>query len=333
VTGPFRVGVTRDIRRPKGGAFYPLDALAASPDVSWEFLTEDVENLEGGHVDGYDAVIVATPRVSAATFTCSEPPLLFARLGVGYDRVDVPACTARGALVTITPESVRRPMATAAILFMLALAHRLPEKDRLLRSGRWELFSHVGRGLQGRVLGVLGLGGIGREICRLAEPFELQRIATDPYAAPLPGVQLVELETLLKKSDFLCVSCPLTDETRYVIAADQLSLMKREAYLINIARGPIVDQHALTVALTEKRIAGAALDVFEQEPIASDDPLLQLDNVILTPHGIGRTDQLIAATGRSACESALAVAAGRAPRHIVDPAALDHPRLKARIRR
>lgn len=225
MSGPFRIGVTCDIRTPKGGTFYPLDTLAGSPEVSWEFLAEDAENLEGVHVDGYDAVIVATPRVSAVTLSCSAPPLLFARLGVGYDRVDVHACTASGALVTITPQSLRRPMATAAVLFMLALAHRLPEKDRLLRSGRWELFSHVGRGLRGRTLGVLGLGGIGREICRLAEPFELRRIATDPYAAPLADVQLVDLETLLKESDFLCVSCPLTDETRHVIAAEQLSLM------------------------------------------------------------------------------------------------------------
>jgi D-3-phosphoglycerate dehydrogenase len=311
---------------------YSLGSLDEQPALSWEFIADDVDELEAHHVGGYDALIVGSTRVSLATLDCPDPPLLLARLGVGYDRIDMAACTSRGVLVTITPDGVRRPMATAAIAFMLALAHQLVPKDRAVRSDDWGRFSHIGTGLTDRVLGILGLGRIGREVCRLAEPFELRRIACDPYADALDGVALVDLETLMRESDFLCVTCPLTDETRRLVGAPQLSLMKRSAFLINIGRGPIVDQSALTVALAEGHIAGAALDVFEQEPIAPDDPLLQLDNVILSPHGIGRTDQSLEGSGRNACESVRAIAEGRRPAHIVNPAALDHPRVRARIR-
>ena len=324
--------MTRDVRASDDSSMYSLGSLDEQPALSWEFIADDVDELEAHHVGGYDAVIVGSSRVSLATLDCPEPPLLLARLGVGYDRIDMAACTSRGVLVTITPDGVRRPMATAAIAFMLALAHQLVPKDRAVRSANWGRFSHIGTGLRDRVLGILGLGGIGREICRLAEPFELRRIASDPYADALDGVELVDLETLMRESDFLCVTCPLTDETRRLVGAPQLSLMKRSAFLINIGRGPIVDQSALTVALAEGHIAGAALDVFEQEPIAPDDPLLQLGNVILSPHGIGRTDQSLEGSGRSACDSVRAIAEGRKPAHIVNPAALDHPRVRARIR-
>jgi len=327
VNSPFRVGVTRDVRMPDGTCFYPLDALDRAG-VAWEFLADDAGELAAAHVDGFDAVIVSSPHVTPATVAGAEPPLLFARLGVGYDNVDVAACTAAGSLVAVTPDSVRRPMASAAMAFILALAHRVVEKDSQVRSGGWERFTPVGTGLAGRTLGVIGLGSIGRDLCGLAEPFFLRRVAADPYCPPLEGVELLDLDSLLRTADFVCVTCLLTDETRGLLDARRLALMKPGAFLVNIARGPIVDQRALTEILTDRRIAGAALDVFEQEPIAPDDPLLALDNVLLAPHGIGRTDELVAAGGRSVCENVLAIAGGGPPRFVVNPGALEHPRLR-----
>ena len=141
----------------------------------------------------------------------------------------------------------------------------------------------MGVGLVGRTLGSLGIGNIGAEVFRLAKPFDMSFIAHDPYADPKVagelGIELVGLEELFREADLLSVSCPLDDETRHIVNAERLALMKPTAYLINTARGPIVDQKALTEALQEGRIAGAGLDVFEQEPIRPDDPILKLDNV------------------------------------------------------
>jgi D-3-phosphoglycerate dehydrogenase len=222
-------------------------------------------------------------------------------------------------------------MASSAMALVLALAHRLFQKDRHLRAGGWERFRDVGVGLRGRTLGIVGLGNVGRELVHLVRPFEPRILAADPYAAPPDGVELVELEQLLREADFVCLTCPLTAETRHLMNAERLALMKPTAFLVNIARGPIVDQAALTRTLQERRIAGAALDVFEQEPISADDPLIALDNVILTPHAVCLTDESFVLTGRNACENVLALAQGRVPRDIVNKAALDHPRLKARL--
>jgi phosphoglycerate dehydrogenase-like enzyme len=325
----FRVGVTVDIRGDDGSPVFDLGLLDDAEEVQWQFLGEDVRELTASDVSGYEAVIVFSPSVSAATLETDEPPILLARLGVGYDRVDVDACTQRGVLLTVTPDGVRRPMAAAAMCFILALAHRVLEKDRHVRSGRWARFLHPGTGLRGRTLGLLGLGNVGQDLICLLEPFEMRLLANDPYIDnPPTGVELGSLEKLIREADFLVVLCPLTDETRHLIDARRLAQMKRSAFLINIARGPIVDQAALTDALRARRIAGAALDVFEQEPIDPADPLLSLDNVILAPHAIGVTDEIFRGSGRSACRSVLAAADGRVPEHVVNPEALAHPRLQ-----
>jgi phosphoglycerate dehydrogenase-like enzyme len=326
----FRVGVTRDVRKDDGSLWYDLAPLEEAG-IGWEFLPKHGGELSRDVVAPYDAVIVFAPRVTAATVAGQGRLVLVARLGVGYDTVDVEACTANGVLLTITPDGIRRPMASSAMALVLALAHRLFQKDRLVRAGRWERFEHVGMGLRGRTLGIIGLGNVGRELTVLARPFELRLIATDPYATAPEDVELVELEQLLREADFVCVSCPLTEETRHLIDSERLALMKPTAFLINIARGPIVDQTALTRVLRERRIAGAALDVFEEEPTAQDDPLLSLDNVILTPHAICLTDEHFVLTGRSACANVLSVARGLVPRDVVNPAALEHPRLLGKL--
>jgi phosphoglycerate dehydrogenase-like enzyme len=330
VSDGFRVGVTRDVRREDGSRWYDFDLLEEAG-IGWEFLPEHSRELPPEVVAPYDAVMVFSPRVTAATVEGQKRLSLIARLGVGYDSVDVDACTANGVLLTISPDGIRRPMACSGIALILALAHRLFQKDRHVRAAGWERFQNVGVGLRNRTLGIVGLGTVGRELSVLARPFELRIVAADPYATPVEGVELIGLDELLREADFVCLTCPLTAETRHLINAERLALMKPTAFLINIARGPIVDQAALTRVLQERRIAGAALDVFEREPIEPDDPLLALDNVILTPHAVCLTDELFALTGRNACENVLAVAQGRVPRDVVNREALEHPRLKTRL--
>jgi D-3-phosphoglycerate dehydrogenase len=236
-------------------------------------------------------------------------------------------------LLTICPDAVRRPVAAAALTYILALSHKLLIKDRLTRAGRWsEKLDHNGMGLTDRKLGIIGFGNIGRELAVLTKPLGMRIQAADPWvsdeAARAAGVELLSLEDLLRTSDFVCITCALTDATRHLVNAERLQLMKPGAYLINVARGAIVDQGALTECLQEGRIAGAGLDVFDPEPIAASDPLLALENVIVSPHALCWTDECFQLMGRSAVRSVLDVAAGLVPSHVVNREALVHPRLK-----
>jgi phosphoglycerate dehydrogenase-like enzyme len=238
--------------------------------------------------------------------------------------------------VTITPDAVRRPLAVAAMTLVLALSQRLVIRDRLTRAGGWfESASRPGTGLVGRTLGAIGLGNVGRELMRIVEPFEMRRLASDPNVpdsvARSVGTELVDLETLLGESDFVVILCPLTDETRGLINAARIGLMRPSAFLVNVARGPIVDQAALTRALHAGRIQGAGLDVFEREPVDPNDPLLALDNVILSPHSLSSTDQCLHGCGESAARSIVHVAAGRVPPHVVNRTVLDDERLQRRL--
>lgn len=333
-----RVGLTRDFLRKDGTLAFDigLDALAGHPEIRWEFLSRGAPELGCEDVRGYDAVVVLAPRVTAQTLEGADRLAIIARFGVGYDTVDVDACTRHGVVLTITPDGVRRPVATSAMTYILALSHKLLIKDRLTREGRWaEKIDHLGMGLTERVLGLIGLGNIGREVCRLARPFDLRIIAYDPHVdretAASVGAKLVELDDLLRTADFVCICAALTDESRHLIDAGRLALMKPTAHLINVARGPIVDQAALTKVLQEGRIRGAGLDVFEQEPPNPNDPLFTLDNVIVSPHGICWTDECFSAMGRSAWTSILDLMAGRAPKYVVNRAVLSHPRLRERL--
>jgi D-3-phosphoglycerate dehydrogenase len=261
-----------------------------------------------------------------------------ARFGVGYDNVDVLACTANNVMLTITPDGVRRPVASSVLAFLLALAHRLPTKDRLTREGRWsERLDYMGHGLIGKTLGVIGLGNIGREVFRLAAPLDMRHVGHDPLVTPAQaaasGIQWLPLDELLATADYVVICCALTKETEHLLNAARLEQMKPTAFLINVARGPIVDQAALTHVLQQRKIAGAALDVFEQEPIDPRDPLIMLDNVILAPHAICWTDECFLNNGRSAIRSVLDYASGRAPQFVVNRDVLDQPAMQAKLAR
>ncbi len=333
----FRVALSRDFLTPDGRLGWGdigLDQLDAAPGVSWTFLPEDHAELPPGSLADTDALILLGSRLGAPALDGAERLRVVARFGVGYDNVDVDACTASGVPVTITPDGVRRPVAASALALVLALAHRLAAKDALVRTGRWnDRLDHMGTGLTGRTLGLVGWGNIGQEISRLVAPLGMSQLAHDPYlpveAARSAGVEPVALDELLSRSDFVVITCALTEQTRHLIDAERLALMRPTAYLVNVARGPIIVQSALTEALRTGRIAGAALDVFEPEPPAPDDPLLGLDNVLLTPHAACWTDELARGNGTSAIRAVLAVAGGCRPEHVVNPAALDHPRARA----
>jgi D-3-phosphoglycerate dehydrogenase len=337
----FHVGLTRDFLMTDGTLAFGdigLDLLDRTPGVKHEFLAENTRELTAAQVRDYDAILVLAPRVSAATLTGADRLTVLARFGVGYDTVDVDACTANGVLLTITPDGVRRPVATSVMAFILALGHKVFAKDRITREGRWgEKLAMMGTGLVGKTLGIVGFGNIGREVARLAKPFDLRIVAADPYVsreqAAAAGAELVDLDTLMRTADFVSVNCNLSDETRHLIDARRLALMKSTAFLINTARGPVVDEPALVTVLGARRIAGAALDVFEQEPADPANPLFALDNVILAPHAICWTDECFLNNGRSAIQSILDVAAGRLPRHIVNRAVADSEHLQAKLRR
>jgi D-3-phosphoglycerate dehydrogenase len=322
----FRIGITRDTLREDGTSIFDPRALELfdREHLEWEFVHDNVRELTAAHAAAYDALCVLNPRVTAATVSGPDRRLqIVARMGVGYDSVDVAACTANGVILTNTPDGVRRPVATSILLLILALSHKLLAKDRITRAGRWaETTMHMGVGLSGKTVGSIGVGNIGSELFRLLAPLNLVHIGYDPYAktedAEKLRVRLTDKDTVLRESDFVCINTPLTPETRHMIGERELSLMKPTAYLINTARGPIVEEKALHAALADRRIAGAALDVFEQEPIGADHPFVGLDNVIVTPHSICWTDEFFRNNAESAFRSVVAVARGETPAFVVN---------------
>ena len=322
----FRIGITRDTLREDGTSIFDPLALEIfdREHLQWEFLHENVRELTAAHAAAYEALCVLNPRVTAATVSGPDRRVqIVARMGVGYDSIDVAACTANGVILTNTPDGVRRPVATSILLLILALSHKLLTKDRITRAGRWaETTMHMGVGLTGKTVGSIGLGNIGSELFRLLAPLNLVHIAYDPYAkredAEKLRVRLTDKDTVLRESDFVCINTPLTPETRHMIGERELSQMKPTACLINTARGPIVEEKALHAALAGRRIAGAALDVFEQEPIGAAHPFVGLDNVILTPHSICWTDEFFRNNAESAFRSVVAVARGETPTFVVN---------------
>jgi phosphoglycerate dehydrogenase-like enzyme len=336
----FRVALSGDFRKADGSPTFPdfdLTPLLTAKNVETVYL-DNASPLKGEQLEDFDALILLAHRFDATSVPKSGRLAVVARFGVGYDTVDVKACTANDIALVITPDGVRRPVAVSILTFILALTGKLMVKDQLARMGgpgfaaRGE---HMGVGLVGKVLGSLGVGNIGAEMFRLAKPFDMKFIAHDPFAdkavAAELGIELVSLEELFARSDILCVNCPLTPETHHIVNAERLALMKPTAYFINTARGPIVDQKALTKVLQERKIAGAGLDVFEQEPTDPNDPLLKLDNIIAAPHALCWTDQCFAGNGAADVKAVLDAMKGQLPRGIVNREVTDRPGFKAKL--
>ncbi len=329
----FRVGFSADFLN-QGRLAFPdigLSLLQDCPGLEVEFIPDYKPAYTPDQLSGYDVVISLKPRVTVESLEGITRLCAIGRCGVGYDNVDLQACTERDIAVYITPQGVVRPMAESIVLLVLAVSHRLAQKDRLIRAGKWvESTQRLGQEPRDRVIGTIGFGNIAREALRLLSHFSPSRLlAFDPLVNSEVfaenGVEPVTLDALLSQSDYVLVNCPLLPQTRNLIGARELALMKPEAYLINTARGPIINEEALIQVLQAGRIAGAALDVFEKEPLPETSPLIALDNVLLTSHSIGWTFELFRDMGRLDCEGALAVARGEAPQNVVNREVLTRP--------
>jgi phosphoglycerate dehydrogenase-like enzyme len=336
----FRIGLTHDFLAADGQLAMGdigLGLLRDARGVSVEYLDEYLPEATAKQIRGFDAMISTLPQFTERTLKDHNLRLsILARFGVGYDMVDTRALTNHDVVLTITPDGVRRPVASGIVALILSLAHQLPRKDRLLREGRWkEKLDIKSFGLTGRTLGSVGLGNIALELFRLIKPFEMVHLASDPIvkgeAVRDLGIELVDLETLFRKSDFVCVNCPLAPETRHLIGNRELSWMKPTAFFINTSRGPIVDQAALYGILRDRRIRGAALDVFEQEPIPPNDPLLECEDLILTPHSLCWTDECFRLMGESAIRSVLQVLQGEVPKYAVNREVFERPGMLAKL--
>lgn len=281
--------------------------------------------------DADGAMIGVLPLTDAEVLEACPRLKVVSRAGVGVDSIDLPAATRLGILACNTPGVNTTEVADHAMALLLALTRRVREFDAEVKAGRWSTHTQevraLGAGLRriaGSTVGIVGLGAIGRAFATRIRGFGPFRvIASDPYvpqtAADLYGVELVSLEELLTVSDFITVHTPATEETRHLFSGEAFERMKPSAMLINCARGPIVDAEALHIALTSGQIAAAALDVTESEPIDAEDPLLGLDNLIITPHVAGGSPVTAVEGSRRQAENVLMVLTGRAPHHIANP--------------
>ena len=328
----FVVALTADFFDSAGRPKFPdlgLSVFDGQARLEHRTLAEHRPQLGSDQIGDANGVIVLTPAVTAETVSHAADLLAIGRFGVGYDSVNVPACTAADVAVFITPGAVDRPVAEATVGWMMALTHHVRAKDRLVRTGQWDERSrYMGCELRERTLGVIGLGGIARATIKLLSGFGMHRpLAFDPLVDPTvaegTGVRLVALDALLREADFVSIHCPLSDKTRGLIGPRELALMKPSAYLINTARGGIVDEDALYDSLQSGRIAGAAIDCFAQEPVTTPHRLGGLDNVLLAPHSIAWTAELFRDIGRMVCQGMLDLSRGRQPKGVVNPAVFD----------
>lgn len=335
----FLVGVTPDFAVEAKGLYESqLASKLTAAGIEWELMPELPGNaVTPAIADRYDAIFALASWFRADGIAGCRRLAVVARWGVGYDRIDTEAFTENGIALAITPNAVRTPVAEAIFTLMLAVAKNLRLQDQVTRAGKWRGdLPRMGVNLRGRVLGSVGCGNIGKEMFRLAKPFGFSRlIACDPFLTQGQvddlGVELVSLDTVMSESDFVTVNAFLNEETKGLIGERELRLMKPNAFLINTARGPIVDQAALIRLLQDRAIAGAGIDVYETEPPPPDLPLLALDNVIVTPHALPWTEEIARDNSLEACDNILAVWRGEVPPGLVNRAVTANPLFQEKL--
>lgn len=323
--GKWKVFVTRRI--PEVG----LKKLERETDMEvWEEETPPPREVLKEKIRDCDGILaLLTDKMDGEVMDCAPKLRIISNYAVGYDNIDVEEATRRGIMVTNTPGVLTETTADLAFALILATARRIVEADKYTRSGQWKTWGPMlllGQDVYGATLGIIGLGRIGSAVARRAKGFDMKVIYYDAKrnekAEEELGVEYRDLHTLLQEADIVTIHTPLTKETHHMIGEKELSLMKPTAILVNTARGPIVDQKALYKVLKERRIFGAGLDVYEKEPIDKDDPLLELDNVVLLPH-IGSAS--VATRGKMAImavENLLAGLRGEVPPNLVNPEVL-----------
>ncbi len=352
----FNLQLTGDLCKADGTpvADLALDLLETSPFIRVGFIRDHMprpddptyqENvysmqLTAQHIAEADAVVVSRPWVKASVFANGADNLVaIARAGIGYDKIDLKACTANDVVVFNSPLGMKHATASAALLFILGLSKRYPLQDRIVRTKGWaRQLEAVGDDLAGLTLGIVGFGHTGQELARLIAPFGMRIISYSPHADPAVArrfnVTLVDrLDRLLQEADYVSLHGRLNDTTRGMIGERELGLMKRTAFLVNVARGEMVDEHALVRFLRERRIAGAGLDVFEVEPLPQTSPLLELENVMLAPHFLTATTQASRATCEGFIRGILRVAHGMVPDYVLNPEVLERPGFRRKLGR
>ncbi|HEY1189311.1 MAG TPA: phosphoglycerate dehydrogenase [Gemmata sp.] len=316
--------VPREVARFADRFRQPLDAagldVVALPPAEANLPTES-ELLEA--LDGVEAVVAGSEAYNPRVFGAHPQLRVIARVGVGYDAVDLAAATAAGAAVTIAPGTNQGSVAEHAFALMLGFTRHIPARHAALSSGGWNRLMSLP--LRGQTLGLAGLGRIGKAVATRARAFEMKVLAFDPFPdtafCAAHGIELVSFEHLLGASDFLSLHLPLSAETRHVIRASTIAQMKSGAVLVNTSRGGLVCEADLIPALRDGRLGGAVLDVFEEEPTPADNPLRALPNVVLTPHAAGVDTRSLEDMARSAAEAVASLRRGEWPTEkVVNPA-------------
>jgi len=265
-------------------------------------------------------------KIDAEVFNAAPRLKIVSQLAVGFDNIDIPEATKRGIYVTNTPEVLTDTTADFAWALLMALARRVIEADKYVRTGQWKVGWHpdmmAGRDIYNATIGVVGAGRIGYAVAKRATGFSMKILFYDVVPRPEIekdfGAKKVDLDTLLRESDFVSIHVPLMKETQHLINEQKLKLMKKTAYLINNSRGPVVDEKALYKALKEGWIAGAGLDVFEQEPTPVDNPLLKLDNVAVAPHISSASIETRSKMGEMVAENLVAFFEGKKPPNLLN---------------
>jgi len=277
------------------------------------------------HVDALATLL--SDQIDAEVFDAAPNLKIVAQMAVGFDNIDVNEATKRGIYVTNTPGVLTETTADFAWTLLMAVARRVVEADKYVRTGKWKVSWHPmmlqGRDVYGTTIGIVGLGRIGCAIAKRAKGFDMTVLYHDVIRRPdfekEYNIKFTQLDMLFQKADFVTINVPLTKETYHLVDEKKLKLMKKTAYLINNARGPIVDEKALYKALKEGWIAGAALDVFEQEPTPAQNPLLKLDNVVAAPHISSASYETRSRMAEMVAENLVAFFEGKTPPNLVNP--------------
>jgi len=317
-----KVYVTREL--PESG----LKIIRAHFDAEvWPEYAPPPKKVIIEKVKNVDALVsLLSDKIDAEVFDAAPKLKIVSQMAVGFDNIDVQEATKRGIYVTNTPEVLTDTTADFAWALLMAVARRVVEADRYVRTGQWKVGWHpsmfLGRDVHGATIGIVGAGRIGYAVAKRAKGFDMKILYYDVIPRPEMekelGAKRVDLGTLLEESDFVSIHVPLLKETYHMINAEKLKRMKKTAYLINNARGPIVDEKALYEALKERRIAGAGLDVFEQEPTPVDNPLLKLDNVVVAPHISSASYETRSRMAEIVAENLIAFFEGKKPPNLIN---------------
>jgi len=273
-----------------------------------------------------DAVLTTYAKVTGEMIPQMTKCRVISRFGIGVDNVDIPVATSKGIVVTKVPDYCLDEVSDHAMALLLALIRKIPSSNTRTQSGKWEMKAVVPiHRLRGTVLGLVAFGQIPQLVAPKAQAFGMQVITYDPYVSDevlkRANVRRVELDELIRTSDYISLHCPLTPETKHLFSSEAFQKMKRSAYLVNTARGPVIDEAALAQALDQKLIAGAALDVMEKEPPGTS-PLFGRDNIIVTPHTSFYSEESLVDLQTKAAEEVVRVLSGQTPRNPVNPEVL-----------